>query len=351
MAWIKRNLVFVIVSFIAVVLMGMAGWYLYSKWSLNNSILADLNEQYTQLKALNDQKPNPGEPGKVDNVKAAKEQQDELRKYIGRTRNYAQRIPRIPDLPKVTDQDFSSALSLTIDLMEHAASNASVTMPASQYKFSFQAEASRVSFDPNSLNPLSVQLGEVKVILDVLFDAKVNSLDGVRRERVSNDDANGPETDYLDQKSVTNALAVLTPYEVTFRGFSSELAAVLAGYAASPYGLVVKTINVEPAPAATEEITSAAAPPMPGIYVPPPPVARTPPPMTADQAYAQRYGGGPGGDSRFRRPPPPQVQPLAPVATAPAPRKGGLPTVLDEKQLRITLFIEVVKLLAPNPKQ
>jgi hypothetical protein len=351
MAWIKRNLIFVIVSVLAVGLMGLAGWYLYSKWSLNNSILVDLNEQYTKLKDLNDKKPNPGEPGKVDNVKAAKEQQDELRKYIGRTRAYLQRIPRIPDLPKVTNQDFSSALSLTIDLMQHAASNSSVTLPASQYKFSFQAEASRVSFNQAGLNPLSVQLGEVKVICDVLFDAKVNSLDGVRRERVSDDDANGPETDYLDQKSVTNALAILTPYEVTFRGFSAELATVLAGYAASPYGLVVKTINVEPAPAVTtEEVTAAAAaPPMTANYVPPRPMAPTPPPMSAEQMYAQRYGGGPGG-MPFRRPPPPQVQPVAPVATASAPRKGGLPTVLDEKQLKITLFIEVVKLLAPNPK-
>ena len=48
---------------------------------------------------------------------------------------------------------------------------------------------------------------------------------------------------------MTNELAVLTPYEVTFRCFSSELAAVLAGLASSPYALLVKTINVELAPA------------------------------------------------------------------------------------------------------
>jgi hypothetical protein len=65
MAWIKRNLFFVIVSVVAVMLMGMAGWYLYSKWTLNNSFLDQLNEQYTQLKALNDQKPNPGESWRI----------------------------------------------------------------------------------------------------------------------------------------------------------------------------------------------------------------------------------------------------------------------------------------------
>ena len=75
-----------------------------------------------------------------------------------------------------------------------------------------------------------MQLGEVKGICEVLFEAKVNSLDNLRRERVSADDSKGPQTDYLGEKSVTNELAVLTPYEVTFRCFSSELAAVLAGF-------------------------------------------------------------------------------------------------------------------------
>jgi hypothetical protein len=347
MAWIKRNLFFVIVSVVAVGLMGVTGWYLYSKWTLNNSILDQLNEQYTQLKALNDQKPNPGEAGegKVDNVKAAKDQEVDLRKFIGRTGDYMRRIPRIPNLPKISDQDFSSALSLTIDQMQHAASNASVTMPASQYKFSYQAEASRVIFAAGSLDPLAVQLGEVKVICDVLLDAKVNSLDGIRRERVSPDDASGPETDYLDQKSVTNTQAVLTPYEVTFRGFSAELAAVLAGYASSPYGLVVKTINVEPAPAtATEETPAPAMPNMPVPYNPNGQIIPRPRPLTPDQEFEQRYG-----IRRNRTPPPPPVL-TPPLAPGPAPKKGGLPTVLDEKQLKITLFIEVVKLLAANPK-
>ncbi|MCE0497806.1 MAG: Amuc_1100 family pilus-like protein [Methylacidiphilales bacterium] len=348
MAWIKRNLVFVIISVLAVGLMGMAGWYLFSKWSLNNSILTDLNEQYTQLKTLNEKKPNPGEPGKVDNVKAAKEQQEDLRKFMGRTHDYLQRIPRIPDLPKVSDQDFSSALSLTIDQMQHAASNASVILPASQYKFSFQAEASRVSFTPGTLVPLSVQLGEVKAIIDVLFDAKVNSLDGVRRERISPDDTSGPETDYLDQRSVTNALAVLTPYEVTFRGFSAELAAVLAGYASSPYGLVVKTINVEAAPAVATDVTATENPTMGRIYAPPQPIAPAPRPMSAEQRYEERYG--PPRTNPNMRPAPLRVEPVASSVPAPAVRKGGLPTVLDEKQLKITLFIEVVKMQAPNPK-
>ena len=113
---------------------------------------------------------------------------------------------------------------------------------------------------PGSLEPLSVQLGEVKAICDVLFQAKINSLDNIRRERVSDDDLKGPQTDYLSEKSVTNELAVLSPYEVSFRCFSSELAAVLAGFASSPCGLMVKTINVESAPAAAPTSEEPGAP-------------------------------------------------------------------------------------------
>ena len=60
----------------------------------------------------------------------------------------------------------------------------------------------------------------------------------------------GNATDYLGDKSVTNELAILTPYEITFRSFSPELASVLSGFANSPDGLVAKTINVEQATAA-----------------------------------------------------------------------------------------------------
>ena len=141
-----------------------------------------------------------------------------------------------------------------------------------------------------------MQLAEVKAICAVLIQAKVNSLDNIRRERVSDDDLKGPQTDYLTEKSVTNELAVLSPYEVTFRCFSSELAAVLAGFAASPCGLLVKTINVESAPAAAAG-TDAFAPGVTATpYAPPMPSPGASPTMEARMAerYGMRGRAGPG---------------------------------------------------------
>src|ERR1035437_2407677 len=188
MDWIKRNLYFLIGSLLAVALMGLAGWYLYSKWQLNNTILGSLDEQYATLRRLDDQKPHPGSD-KVDNIKAAKDQQQELLDYIRKARQYFQVCPPIPQAEsgKLTSQEFSSALSRTIDQMQREATRASVELPpkdskGNTYSFSFAAQRESLAYAPGSLEPLSVQLGEVKAICTVLFQAKINALDNLRRE-------------------------------------------------------------------------------------------------------------------------------------------------------------------------
>lgn len=345
MSWVKRNLYFLIGGVIALVLLGAAGWYLYSKWDLNNTNLANLNQAYSDLKALNDKNPNPG----GDNIKIAKEQRKELVDYMGRGRKYFQRIPPIPDLPKKTDRDFVLALSRTIDQLRRDSTNASVTLQ-DNYNFSFQAEKLKIALAGGSLEPLSTQLGEVKAICDVLFQARINALDGLRRERVSGDDTAGPATDYVGENSTTNPLAILTPYELTFRCFSPELASVLAGFASSPYGLIVKTINVEVSGTVPSETTSTPQPQPQPAYVAPQPVQPTP---SAQQLEMSRYGMDPRyGNRRYGegtpKMPTPQPQYVAPVAAPTARGGGGLPIVLDEKQLKVTLQLVVVKMVNNN---
>jgi hypothetical protein len=358
MDWIKRNLYFLIGSLVALALMGLAGWYLYSKWATNNRILGELDAQYAELKRLSAQNPHPGS-GKVDNIQAAKDQQKELRAWIQKACQHFQRIAPIPlpETGKVTPQEFTYALSRTIDQLTREAASANVTLPPKNsttgqtYSFSFEEQRPKLNFAAGSLEPMSVQLGEIKAICDVLFHAKINALDELRRERVSEDDQRGPQTDYIFGTSVTNELAVLAPYEITFRGFSSELASVLAGFASSPYSLIVKSVNVEAAPVVTptaEQPGTVTYTPQPIVpnYTPPPPRApMMEPDRMAGDRYADRYG------IRDRRPPPPQAY-VPPVYTGPAvaaPKtKGGLPTVLDERQLKITMAIDVVKLTCPK---
>jgi hypothetical protein len=344
MAWIKRNLFFVIGSVVALILMGLAGYYLFSKYTENNAAFDKLNAEYTTLDGLNKANPHPGNK-KVDNIKAAKDQQAQLNDFMQKVRPNFQKIARIPDMPKVTDQAFSAGLSRTVDQLNHDASTASVVVPTN-FNFSFEAERRMMSFDAKSLEPLSVQLGEVKTICDILFKARINYLDNIRRERATVADQTGPATDYVEQRSTTNELAVTSFYEVKFRCFTPELGAILAGFATSPYGMIIRTINVEVAPAVAPEPTAVAAAPVYTAPVVTP--APTVPNAAAEQdMFARRYGLG-----NKMAPPVAQPQQYAqatyPVATQPAASRGGPPTVLDEKLLLVNLNIGIVK-LASSP--
>ncbi|HLX95572.1 MAG TPA: Amuc_1100 family pilus-like protein [Verrucomicrobiae bacterium] len=311
MAWIKRNLLFVVGAVIAIGLLAAAGFYDFKNWQRNNAALDALNQAYVKLQGLYSQNPSPGNDT-IDNTKTAGEQERQLRQWIQETEQYFQPISPIPDPAKgaITDARFAGARDHTLNQLQLEAASASVTVPP-QYEFSFEAERTLVKFSPGGLDALAQQLGEVKVISEILYAAKINSLDGVRRVRVSNDDASGPQSDYLDQTITTNDLAVFTPYEVTFRCFSQDLAGVLSSFASSPHGFIVKSINVQPAAGVT-----AASP-----------------------------AGAPGGEMGGFAPPPSFAQPAAPVAPM---GRGGLQTVLNEQLLSITLDVEIVKLLPGN---
>ena len=338
MDWIKRNLVFVIGASVALLLMVGAGFYTWTGYSHNTAASEELVAKYTDLKRLSGLNLNPGS-SKVDNIKTAREQQQTVRKVYDQAKNQFVPIPGIPpDGTNVTAEAFANSLSRTISYLQREASNASVILPP-KYAFSFQQQSSLMKFAAGSPPLLAVQLGEVKVLTEVLVAAKVNFLDSIQRERVSSDDNSGQMTDYLDQKTEVTELAGLTPYQLTFRCFTPELAQVLCGFASSPHGIIVKSFNIEPAPAVAAE---AAAQPV-FVYQPVPVEA---PRQNPNAAMMERYGGrygGMGKDGGGMRPPPAYTPPpvqttvIAPVSTTPR-------TVLNEKQLKVTMLVQIVKI-------
>jgi hypothetical protein len=356
MSWIKRNLFFVIGSAVALVLMGLAGWFLYSNWNLNNEKKTAVSALLDQFNKLNKERPHPG-VGAVNNITNAVDQARQLREFISKTRSCFTPIPAIPNTPQVEDQAFSRGLSSTIKGLQDLAARNSVSLPQAYY-FSFEAMKTKVNFAPGSLTRVAAQLGEVKAISEILLQSRINSLTSLRRERVSADDSSGPQTDYLSEKTVTNDLATVTPYEVTFTCFSAELGAVLAAFATSPHGFIVRTIDVTQAPPAENPDNAA-----PG----------SPPPLAADPMTTYRYrtvippapspttpGTSPGGGGAVRQPPrptspnqPPTPQPrpapyYQPPPIAPEPPKPGMQMVLDEKLLTVTIGLNLVKLLPPK---
>lgn len=314
MAWIKRNLLFVIGAVIAVGLLAAAGVYDFENWQRNNDALKSLNQMYDTLRKLNSQTPSPGND-KINNIQTAHKQAQQLQEWIQQAKQYFQPIPPVPDPTNgvITDAQFAAARDHTLNQLQIEAANASVSLPP-QYGFSFEAERTLVRFAPGSLNALAQQLGEVKTICEIFYAAKVNSLDDIRRVRVSSGDASGPQSDYLDETAVTNQLAVFMPYEVTFRGFSQDLAKVLSSLASSSHGFIVKSINVQPAAGAANASSPSSAQAPGGQSLPYAPSAQWPPYVSSPAP--------PGG--------------------------GGLQTVLNEQLLSITLDIDIVKLLPGN---
>ncbi len=307
----------------------VGGIYLFNQVSEEQSVADQIKAQYAELTRLTGLNPHPGDAN-IDNIKAAKEQAAALRVYINKVKPFFQRIPPIPDNSgtsnKITDRDFASQLRITVSQLQHSAAQQSVLLPADYY-FTFEAQKKIMNFDPVSLDPLASHLGEIKVLCDLLFAAKVNSLDGIRREIISPNDDNPP--DYLPLKTVTTPLADLTPYEVTFRCFSSELALVLGNLAGSTNGFVVKTINVEPAGSATPDDQT-----NPTIDNP----NQAPPMRQPMQIPGLRQPGVPYGERGMRggyNPIP--VQPVAQVT-------HGSQVVLNEHPLRVTLMIQLVKI-------
>lgn len=312
MGWIKRNLFFAIGLVAAVLLLGGAAFYAFQSWRNNQDARAKLEEVYGQIQQDNNYTPSPGN-SQIDNIQIAKDQQKQLQQWLVKSKDYFQPIPPIPNPPngQVTSEMFAPALSQTVRELEREAQNDNVQLPAPPYFFSFTAQSDKAVFDAASLGQVAQQLGDVKDILDILLGARINALESIQRVAVSKDDTQGDQGDYITDQPVTENMVVLTPYQVTFRGFSSDIANVLAAFASSTNGFIVQNISVEPASATAATMTSAEASSV----------------------------GAPAG--RLYNP---SMQTAAPVTM---PTRNGLQTILNEQMLRVTLKIEVVR-LTPN---
>jgi hypothetical protein len=299
MSWAKRNLYFLISAVVAVALLGAAGWYCYTSWQTNDANWEQLNQAYAQLEGFANENPSPS----MDNIQAARDESKEAQTRILNARKFFRPVPSIPNTNHFDDRMMAFAVRETVARLRASAAQHNVVLPL-DFAFSFSLQQQKVVYDSRSWDQLSKQMGEVRAICDILYNARVASLDSVQRERTA-DDVNGAQVagqpDYVDSISVTNNNIVVTPYQVTFRCFTPELGAVLGGFANLPHIIVVKALIVQP------EDLSSMGEGMPGMM-----------------------GGNGYGTARI-------------PATV-----GGLPVVVDEKKLRVTLLLDFVKML-PEP--
>jgi hypothetical protein len=318
MAWLKRNLGLVIGGAIALVLLGVAGFYFWNNYKHDQEITEQLDQTTDKFKGLLNRPLHPGgERGKVDNIQLVREENKRLDGFLQEVRaKFGKR--EIPT--NMSNRDFRALLDNTIHELQRAADSLGITVPGKKdYWFTFAPEKSAVEF--KNIDTLTHELMDVKDLCDILFSAKISDLVGIKRVPASSDENNG--TDFLtDKKASTNEFVVVTPYELRFQGFSSELARVLERMIAAKRCFVVRNVAVDKAPSPEEAAAAAAA---------------TPNPM-------DRYRGM----SPYGRYGPMMQQPPPQVAQRPNRPPGVL---LDENKLLMVLQVDAVRLKeAPAPK-
>jgi hypothetical protein len=310
MAWIKKNLGLLIAAVISLGALGYAVFFVQQKKQADQEVTGQLDEAAEKYKQLITRKVHPGN-AQNDNIQRAKDELVKMRSFMDEMREYL-RGPQLAT--NYNNQIFRAQLDTSVAQLRREADEAGVTLPNTNFWFTFTYYKSIVDFK-NDAAGLAAELEDIKEIMRIVYAARVNSLVALKRVPISESEDHA-SSDYISNRYPrTNDWAVSTAYEVTFQGFSSELARVMEGLANAKQCFVVKNLGVAQAP---EERSKASPPP---IYVAPPPT----------------------GMERYRMMMQPQYIP--PPRPAPGrPQPTGIKTVLDENKLRFTLSVDSIRL-------
>ena len=167
-------------------------------------------------------------------------------------------IKNVEVLGQVADEyeDFTNYMTQSIVVLNRKATNNLVKVPndllkRSDINFSFTfaplMEAAEISKD--KIPELQIQLEDIKEICDVLFENRIQSLELLQRNRVTDEDRRaGASPNYLDTRlTYTNSISVIRPYTEKFRCLSDGVAMALSGLAKKKTFYVVRTMEVTPA--------------------------------------------------------------------------------------------------------
>ncbi len=324
MAWIKRNLILVVSGVVALVLLGLGGYYLYSADQKNQQIDTDINTTKAEIQRMFEKPVTPT----ADNLKLAKQESVKLNSFVAEAKKLFPGTP--PPTEALTSPSFKSLLANTITELHRQASLVPTRLESNGpllYYFTFEAHRLALNLPAESLRPLYERLNEVQFISEVLFKSRINRLVSMKRAAVLGErpvggpQAPGGGNDYLSASVRVDQETgmALWPYEVVFDCFTPELAAALAGLQGGKYGVLIKSVDVRPA---DETLFT------PGVRPPP---GQNSPPGQPPQRVRLPGANAPGNRG-----------PAAPVVAA-GPGSPSLVTIINERLVRVTLNLEIIK--------
>jgi hypothetical protein len=326
MAWIKRNLIFVIAVAIGIILTGFCGYLLYNSLNANSGTNDDYQANVANLQAAQQKTPYPSK----QNIEAATADQARIQKFLN---DFRKSFSPFPQPPVEDDRGFKVYLEDSLVRFRAEATNAEVGL-APEYGFSFSSLVNKLNYTPSDISAWMNQLQEISAILDILYKAKINFLTALCRVPVSPDDTGAGDC-LIQASTITNQTGVVTPYKITFRGFSTELAAVLEGFAKATNCFIVKSVDI------AEDATASQSMPQPQVINQPAAPAFVP----APRGNPLFDHGGRGGLPGYRPTAPPPIYAQRPGAQAAASAGSESPTVfLSENPLIVTIAVDVIKL-------
>ena len=181
MLWIKRNLPFFLSLLVAAGLFGWGCYYLYDSWDQNVALQKQLEETEADLKKIYEGSavfPN------ATNIAILRQQDADLKRFVSNA--VALRKPVNFDA-KISSSNFKTQLDTTLAELNREAEKARIAV--AQRDFSFAAIKPLVSFEEGTVPILAEQLAEIRLICGLLFRSEISSLESLKREPISKDDA------------------------------------------------------------------------------------------------------------------------------------------------------------------
>ncbi len=326
MLWLKRNIVLLIGIFSAVAFLTLA--VIFMIYEYNDYVAQDIavTQRLEGIKTLKSYNPQPSE----ENILVIKNNTSLIKKFMVDADGLFLSVTN----QKLDSQRFLVLIDNTIAELTKEATNSSVTLPP-RYMFTFGGLKGNPNVAITMIEPLTVQIEEIKAICGVLFRAKIAALQSLQRTPVHGEQQASSSAEYLIGRSVvTNNYGIVVPYRVSFRCFSPELAGVLNGFAGAAHFMVVRTLTIQPADGSGGDATPGN---MPGMNT-----GMTPgTPMPANPAPTSIVIPGVGvPQSRPGLPPNPKPG-TTPGANTVA--KSNKVKVLDEKPLLVTMDVDIIK--------
>lgn len=258
MPWLKKNLSLVIAGVVALVLLGGSGYFLYGKIRKAAEVKAALEAQSQELERLNRLNPHPGN-NQINNIEAARKQAEQLRQLL---EEFKSTFARFEYPSNLSSGEFSARLAQMIADLTRQARRTGIRL-STNFSFGFAGIRYELSIDPKELPIHTRDLVHVHEIAQALINARVLTIDEIKRPALpKKEDSSGGVTtttststssygqdnaaaDYWERQPVTNELAVLYPYSVTFAAFTPELGRFLYELSRNPHCIIPKNVAVD----------------------------------------------------------------------------------------------------------